>query len=52
MEFVFIRYGHGEHLNDYPNRLNTIYPSLIEYGKMQVSQLRKKINISSDDLIW
>lgn len=40
MEFIFIRHGHGEHLNDYPNRLNTLHPSLTEYGKFQVTQLR------------
>ncbi len=51
MEFIFIRHGHGEHLNDYPNRLNTLHPSLTEYGKMQVNQLRQQMNISSDDLI-
>lgn len=38
MEFIFIRHGHGEHLNDYPNRLNTLHPSLTEYGKFQVTQ--------------
>ncbi|MGV2787916.1 histidine phosphatase family protein, partial [Clostridium perfringens] len=26
MEFIFIRHGHGEHLNDYPNQLNTLHP--------------------------
>lgn len=51
MEFVFVRHGHGEHLNDYPNRLNTLHPSLTEYGKFQVTQLRDKIKISSDDLV-
>ncbi|QYR22333.1 phosphoglycerate mutase family protein [Paenibacillus sp. sptzw28] len=51
MEFIFIRHGHGEHLNDYPNRLNTLHPSLTEYGKFQVVQLRDKIIINSDDLI-
>ncbi|WP_251035619.1 histidine phosphatase family protein [Paenibacillus sp. ISL-20] len=50
MEFIFIRHGHGEHLNDYPNRLNTLHPSLIEYGKFQVSQLRNEIKIDPDDL--
>lgn len=51
MEFIFIRHGHGEHLNDYPNRLNTLHPSLTEYGKYQVTQLRKEIKIDSNDLV-
>lgn len=51
MELVFIRHGHGEHLNDYPNQLNTSHPGLTEYGKMQVSQLRNQISFCSDDLI-
>jgi hypothetical protein len=51
MEFIFIRHGHGEHLNDYPNCLNTLHPSLTEYGKFQVTQLRDKIRFNSDDLI-
>lgn len=51
MEFIFIRHGHGEHLNDYPNRLNTLHPSLTEYGKFQVTQLRDKIIFNSDDLV-
>lgn len=51
MEFIFIRHGHGEHLNDYPNRLNTLHPSLTEYGKFQVTQLRNEINIDPDDLV-
>lgn len=51
MEIVFIRLGHGEHLLDYPNRLNTTHPGLIEYGKIQVAQLRDKMSFYSDDLI-
>jgi broad specificity phosphatase PhoE len=51
MEFIFIRHGHGEHLNAYPNRLNTLHPSLTEYGKFQVTQLRDKIIFNSDDLV-
>lgn len=51
MEFIFIRHGHGEHLNDYPNRLNTLHPGLTEYGEFQVTQLRDKIRINSDDLV-
>jgi len=51
VEFIFIRHGHGEHLNDYPNRLNTLHPSLTEYGKFQVTQLRDQISINSDDLV-
>lgn len=51
MEFIFIRHGHGEHLNDYPNRLNTLHPSLTEYGKFQVTQLRNEIKIDPDDLV-
>ncbi|MBE9914201.1 histidine phosphatase family protein [Paenibacillus donghaensis] len=51
MEFIFIRHGHGEHLLDYPNQLNTSHPGLTEYGKMQVHQLREQITFSADDLI-
>jgi len=51
MEIIFIRHGHGEHLNDYPNRLNTLHPDLTEYGMMQVGQLCNKIRFYPDDLI-
>ncbi|GIP03784.1 histidine phosphatase family protein [Paenibacillus lautus] len=51
MEFTFIRHGHGEHLNDYPNRLNTPHPRLTEYGKFQVTQLRNEIKMDPDDLV-
>ncbi|VTR62497.1 Histidine phosphatase superfamily (branch 1) [Actinobacillus pleuropneumoniae] len=51
MEFIFIRHGHGEHLNDYPNLLNTLHPSLTEFGKFQVTQLRDEIEIDPDDLV-
>jgi len=51
MEIVFIRHGHGEHLIDYPNHLNTLHPGLTEYGKMQINQLRDQIKISSEDLV-
>lgn len=51
MEFIFIRHGHGEHLNDYPNRLNILHPSLTEYGKFQVKQLRNEIIIDPDALV-
>lgn len=51
MEYIFIRHGHGEHLNDYPNQLNTEHPSLTEYGIFQVTQLRDKIKIYPSDLV-
>ncbi|EHB66614.1 MULTISPECIES: histidine phosphatase family protein [Paenibacillus] len=51
MDFIFIRHGHGEHLIDYPNRLNTLHPSLTEYGKFQVTQLRNDTIIDPDDLV-
>ncbi|MEF3354087.1 histidine phosphatase family protein [Paenibacillus sp. GYB006] len=51
MEVIFIRHGHGEHLNDYPSRLNILHPSLTEYGKFQVAQLRNEIKIEPSDLI-
>ncbi|MGM0883809.1 MAG: histidine phosphatase family protein [Bacillota bacterium] len=51
MEFIFIRHGHGEHLLDYPNRLNTLHPGLTDYGKMQVTQLRDQVSFNSDDLV-
>ena len=51
MEIIFIRHGHGEHLIDHPNRLNTLHPGLTEYGKMQVCQLRDQLIFRDDDLI-
>ncbi|MHA7966730.1 histidine phosphatase family protein [Paenibacillus sp. CAU 1782] len=51
MEIIFIRHGHGEHLLDYPNRLETLHPGLTEYGKMQIHQLRNQLSFDSDDLI-
>jgi len=51
MEIVFIRHGHGEHLDDYPNRLNTLHPSLTPYGKFQVARLRDTIRLNSEDLV-
>jgi phosphohistidine phosphatase SixA len=51
LEFILIRHGHGEHLNDYPNRLNTLHPDLTEYGKFQVTQLRNQISFDTDDLV-
>src|SRR5690606_20224196 len=41
----------GEHLNDYPNRLNTLHPSLTPYGKFQVAELRENVRILSEDLV-
>ncbi|WP_240762909.1 histidine phosphatase family protein [Paenibacillus thalictri] len=35
----------------YPNRLNTLHPSLTEYGKFQITQLRDEIKIDPDDLV-
>lgn len=51
MEIIFIRHGHGEHLIDYPNQLNTLHPSLTAYGKHQVLQLCEKNLITTDDLV-
>lgn len=51
MEIIFIRHGHGEHLEDYPNRLHTLHPGLTELGRMQVSQLRGQFEWTNDDLI-
>ena len=51
MELLFIRHGHGEHLVDYPHRLNTSHPGLTSYGKMQVNQLRHELAIQPDDII-
>lgn len=51
MEFIFIRHGHGEHLNDYPHQLNTLHPSLTPYGIHQVNQLKDNINVTPDDLV-
>ncbi|KOP67951.1 phosphoglycerate mutase [Bacillus sp. FJAT-18019] len=51
MEIIFIRHGHGEHLQDYPNRLHTSHPGLTELGILQVSQLSEQFEWSGDDLI-
>lgn len=51
MELIFIRHGHGEHLNDYPNQLNKIHPGLTELGKIQVNKLRNELSFNSDDVI-
>src|SRR5690349_20601596 len=51
MELIFIRHGHGEHLNDYPNQLNMIHPGLTEHGKTQVSGLRTQLRCDLDDVI-
>ncbi|GGA19406.1 phosphoglycerate mutase family protein [Paenibacillus physcomitrellae] len=51
MELIFIRHGHGEHLLDYPNRLNSLHPGLTEYGVHQIYQLKNQISILPDDLV-
>lgn len=51
MEVLFIRHGHGEHLINYPSKLNTLHPGLTEFGKSQVSQLSHKLDIFSEDLV-
>lgn len=51
MELIFIRHGQGEHLLDYPNRLNTLHPVLTERGIFQVNQLRDQVSILNDDLV-
>ena len=51
MEIVFIRHGHGEHLLDYPHRLNTLHPDLTEYGVHQILQLRNRLPLQPDDII-
>lgn len=51
MEILLIRHGHGEHLIDYPNGLNTLHPGLTEHGRTQVSQLRKQFVFTDDDLV-
>jgi broad specificity phosphatase PhoE len=51
MEIIFIRHGHGEHLKNYPNRLNTLHPGLTKYGIFQVTQLRDQLSFGADDLV-
>ena len=51
MEILFIRHGHGEHLLEYPNRLNTLHLDLTEYGKHQILQLRDQLTLRPDDVI-
>nr|WP_202128665.1 histidine phosphatase family protein [Paenibacillus dendrobii] len=47
---IFIRHGHGEHLIDYPNQLNTLHPGLTPYGKMQINQLAEESAFTTNDL--
>lgn len=51
MEIIFVRHGHGEHLLDYPSRLQTLHPGLTEYGRSQVLTLRDQLHITDGDLI-
>ncbi|WP_337034054.1 histidine phosphatase family protein [Paenibacillus illinoisensis] len=51
MDITFIRHGHGEHLIDYPKRLNELHPGLTERGKIQVTMLRKQMEIDPHDVI-
>lgn len=51
MEIVFVRHGHGEHLNEYPSRLHTLHPRLTELGKLQVRQLKETLHIEKDTVI-
>jgi broad specificity phosphatase PhoE len=51
MDIVFIRHGHGEHLYDYPNRLNTLHPGLTDYGRYQVKKLAEEFPVYPDDLV-
>jgi broad specificity phosphatase PhoE len=51
MDIVFIRHGHGEHLLDYPNQLNTLHPGLTAYGEDQVKRLRGRLTLTADDWI-
>lgn len=51
MELVFVRHGHGEHLVDYPQRLDTLHPGLTDYGVHQIIQLRRQLRVCEDDLV-
>ncbi|MEK4434683.1 histidine phosphatase family protein [Paenibacillus sp. FSL K6-2862] len=51
MDITFIRHGHGEHLIDYPNRLNELHPGLTELGKSQVTTLCKQLKLDPHDVI-
>lgn len=51
MEIIFVRHGHGEHLLDYPNRLNTIHPGLTDYGRYQIDQLKERVTIIDEDMV-
>jgi len=51
VEIIFIRHGHGEHLNDYPHCLNTVHPGLTACGEQQVIELSKKLEINDEDLV-
>jgi broad specificity phosphatase PhoE len=51
VELIFIRHGHGEHLLDYPNRLDVPHPGLTGYGIQQIIQLRDQFPLTIDDII-
>jgi len=51
MDITFIRHGHGEHLIDYPNRLNSLHPGLTELGKSQVTTLHKQMKLDPQDVV-
>lgn len=51
MEMLWIRHGQGEHLLDYPNRLDTLHPGLTEKGRAQIKQLGERLSFREDDLM-
>ncbi|CAM3636102.1 histidine phosphatase family protein [Marinicrinis lubricantis] len=51
MEIIFIRHGQGEHTLQPPASLNTVDPSLTEYGICQARQLSIRYRLTKDDLI-
>lgn len=51
MEILWIRHGQGEHLLDYPNRLDTLHPGLTEKGRAQIRQLGERLSFREDDLL-
>jgi broad specificity phosphatase PhoE len=51
VELIFIRHGHGEHLVDYPSRLNMLHPGLTKLGVYQINQIYGQLTVSQDDLV-
>ncbi|RIW34665.1 histidine phosphatase family protein [Bacillus salacetis] len=51
MKLIFIRHGQGEHTLDLPGSLQLNDPGLTLHGQSQAAELRKKFNVTEEDII-